>query len=171
MQLSKTDDGSFYPRLLLGTRRQFADESLFSLEYYFQGDGYSDQEFSATVKLMAYAKNAGGAAQANSSNALPQRYAFEPMRRHYLIASYTKPRIFDDWTAGLVLIAGLRDLSGIVSPSVTWSAREWLTLGAYAYLPIHGFGVGEAAVSGRSFSEYALSPSTFRVLVEARAYY
>lgn len=171
MLTSKTEDRTLYPRLLLGTRRQFADQSLFSLEYYFQGDGYSGQEFSDTVKLLAYAKNAAAAMQPDSNTALPQRYAFEPMRRHYLIASYTKPRIFDDWTAGLVVIAGLGDLSGIFSPSVTWSAREWLTLGAYAYIPIHGFGVGEAQAADRGFSEYALSPSTVRVLFEARGYY
>jgi len=171
MLTSKSEDGTFYPRLLLGTRRQFADESLFSLEYYFQGDGYSDQAFSDAVKLLAFAKNTAVGGAADASSALPQRYTFDPMRRHYLIASYSKPRIFDDWTAAMVLIAGLRDLSGVVSPSITWSAREWLTLGAYAYLPIHGFGVGEVQVQGRGFSEYGLSSYTFRVLFEARGYY
>jgi hypothetical protein len=171
MVASKTEDGTFYPRFVLGTRRQFADESQVSLEYYFQGDGYSDQEFADTVKLSAYAKNAASAARTLSDNALPQRYAFEPLRRHYLIASYTKPRIFDDWTVGVVLIAGLRDLAGIFSPSVTWSVREWLTLGAYGYIPMHGLGVGEAQAAGDSWSEYSLAPYAFRALFEARAYY
>ena len=173
MAASKTEDGTFYPRFILGTRRQFADDSQLSFEYYFQGDGYSDGEFADTVKLKAYAKNESSIAttQTASDNALPQRYTFDPLRRHYLIASYTKPRIFDDWTVSVVLIAGLRDLSGLLSPSVTWSAREWLTLGAYGYIPIHGLGLGEVQAANDNWSEYALSTYAFRVLFEARAYY
>jgi len=168
---SKTEDNAFNPRLILGTRRLFADESQFSLEYYFQGDGYSDGEFADAVKLRAVAKNLPSTAQSASDNALPQRYSFDPLRRHYLILSYSKPRIFDDWTINAVLIAGLRDVSGLVSPSVVWSAREWLSLGVYGYLPIHGLGIGEVQVMNGTWSEYAMAPYAFRVLFEARAYY
>jgi len=168
---SKTDSTAFYPRIIAGTRRMFADESLLSVEYYYQRDGYSDQEFADAVALQAYAKSQATTTSASNGGALPQRYAFDPMRRHYLIVSYSKPRIADDWTVGAVLIAGLRDLSGVLSPSVTWNAREWLNLGLYGFVPIHGFGVGEARVGDDSFSEYGLSPSAFRVLFEARAYY
>jgi len=168
---SKLGSGTVYPRLIAGTRRMFSDESLLSLEYEYQGDGDTDREFADTVKLQSYAKAQAAEAHALTDNALPQRYAFEPLRRHYLIVSYSKPRIADDWTVGAVLIAGLRDVSGLVSPSVTWNAREWLTLGLYGFVPFHGAGVGEAHVGEASFSEYALLPYTFRVLFEARAYY
>jgi hypothetical protein len=93
------------------------------------------------------------------------------LRRHYLILSYSKPRIHDDWTVAAVLVAGLRDLSGVFSPSVTWNAREWLNFGLYGYVPIRGLGVGEARVGESTYSEYGLSPYAFRVLFEARAYY
>jgi hypothetical protein len=163
-----------YPRVIVGSRRQFSDESLLSLEYYYQGDGYADREFADALALLAAAKAAGATAssgQAPSGNALPQRFAFDPLRRHYLIASYSKPRMRDDWTVGAVLVAGLRDLSGLLSPSVAWSARQWLTLSVYGYLPIRGLGVGEARVGSRSWSEYSVWPFDFRVLFEARAFY
>lgn len=168
---SKIESGALYPRVILGTRRMFADESLLSIEYYYQRDGYSDQEFADAVALQAYAKADPSVASTSAGSALPQRYTFDPLRRHYLIVSYSKPRIADDWTVGAVLIAGLRDLSGVFSPSVVWNTREWLNLGLYGFVPIHGLGVGEAEVGGGSFSEYGMSPSAFRVLFEARGYY
>jgi hypothetical protein len=168
---SKTDSTALYPRIIAGTRRMFADESLLSIEYYYQRDGYSDQELADAVALQAYAKLAPSMSSADTGSALPQRYAFDPMRRHYLIVSYSKPRIADDWTVNAVLIAGLRDLSGLFSPSVVWNAREWLNLGLYGYLPIHGPGAGEVHVGNDSFSEYGLVPNAFRVLFEARSYY
>jgi hypothetical protein len=167
---SKADSTAFYPRVIAGARRMFSDESLLSVEYYYQRDGYSDQEFADAIALQAIAKSLPSATGATGS-ALPQRYAFDPLRRHYLILSYSKPRIADDWTAGAVLIAGLRDLSGVFSPSVSWSTCDWLTLGLYGFVPIHGLGVGEARVGDDSFSEYGLSPYAFRVLFEARGYY
>jgi hypothetical protein len=168
---NKTGSTAFYPRIIAGTRRMFADESLLSIEYYYQRDGYSDQEFADAIALQSFAKAQPTIMTAASGSALPQRYAFDPLRRHYLILSYSKPRIADDWTVGAVLIAGMRDLSGVLSPSVAWNARAWLNLGLYGFLPIHGLGVGEAQVAGASFSEYGLSPYAFRVLFEARGYY
>jgi hypothetical protein len=171
----KLESDAFQPRLILGTRRQFSDESLLSIEYYYQADGYSDQEFEDLMRLLAGAKAAGLSAAPTMASqmggALPQKFAFEPLRRHYLIASYTKPRIRDDWTLGAVLIAGLRDLSGLFSASVAWTPREWLTLTLYAYVPIRGLGVGEAKVGNQSFSEYSILPYDFRALFEARAFY
>ncbi len=169
---TKVGSSAFLPRLLVGTRRQFADESLLSLEYYYQADGYSPAELDDLVRLLGRAKTAASSTGGSStSGALPQRFSFDPLRRHSLIASYTKPRIFDDWTASVVLIAGLEDLSGVVAPSVSWSAREWLTLGLYGFLPVRGLGVGEVKVGERSYSEYALVPYDFRVMFEVRAFY
>jgi hypothetical protein len=166
---TKLESKTFYPRVLVGTRRQFADESMLTLEYYYQGDGYTDREFARAVPLMS--TNAVSAATGAQSNALPQSFSFDPMRRHYLFASYSKPRIFDDWTAGAMLLAGLRDLSGLFVPSVSWSTKEWLTLTVYGYVPIHGLGVGEVTANNRKVSEYSLMPFDYRVLFEARVYY
>jgi hypothetical protein len=185
--LSKLESGRVYPRVILGTRRQFASEATLSVEYYYQGDGYSRTEFRDAVELLLRAKSMAPAEGNNSSNgsalsngssqsngsgsALPQRFSLNTMRRHYLIASYSQPRIFDDWTLGAVLIAGIEDLSGLVSPSVAWSAAECLTLSLFGYVPIRGLGVNEARVRGKRYDEYSLMPFDWRVLFEARAFY
>lgn len=168
---SKARSSSFYPRMVLGGRWQITQESFLSLEYYFQGDGYTDAEFSDAVTLLDGAYRAGLSTGGTVQGGGLQRYAFDPLRRHYLIASYTSPRLFDDWTVNASLIAGLRDLSGLLTASVSWSAREWLTVTAYGYAPIRGLGVGEARVGERSYSEYSLQPFDARFSLELRAFY
>src|SRR5205085_2732718 len=119
----------------------------------------------------------GGATGA--SGGLPQRFTFDPLRRHYLIASYIKPKIHDDWTVSATLIASLNDLSGLFSPSVAWTPLQWLTLSLYGFVPIRGIPVGqidsclEAPAgspagtakckpgTGRSFSEYDIIANDF----------
>jgi hypothetical protein len=113
----------------------------------------------------------GGMTAGGTSGALPQRFTFDPLRRHYLIVSYSKPRIKDDFSISAVLIAGLQDLSGTFSPSVAWQAKEWLTLSLYGFVPIRGIPVGTVNINDQSYSEYSLSPIWFRVIFEARAYY
>src|SRR5262249_8386693 len=150
--------------------------------------GYSASEFQDYVRLLARASALGlgnlfGQASPNGTTAssLPSKFSFDPLRRPYLISGYAKPRIPDDWTVGRTLNAGLEDLSGLLSPTVSWNAREWLTLSLAAFLPIHGLPVGTVCAvaknpdgscpSGQSYSEYSLIPQDFRVLLEARAFY
>lgn len=178
LSATKLTDGTVYPRVLVGGRTQFKDESTLSIEYYYQSDGYSDLEFQDFLRLLVKATQAGISTTGvsttptgGSTGALPQRFTFDPLRRHYLILSYTKPKIKDDWTVGAVLIAGLTDLSGTLSPSVSWSAKEWLTLSLYGFIPIRGIPVGTVTVNDLSYSEYSLLPIDFRFLFEARAYY
>lgn len=177
---TRLTDGNVYPRLLVGGRTMFKDESTLSIEYYYQADGYSDTEFEDVIRLLARAQmfnvapmgtTVSSMPMGGSSGALPQRFTFDPLRRHYLIVSYSKPKIRDDWAISAVLIAGLRDLSGTFSPSVSWSAREWLTLSLYGFIPIHGIPVGQAVVNDRGYNEYSLTPIDFRVLFEVRAFY
>lgn len=172
---SKVRDGQLYPRLVIGGRTQFRDESLLSIEYYYQADGYSDQEFEDYLRVAYRALQlTGGTSFATGSSGqsgLPQRFTFDPLRRHYLIISYNKPRIKEDWTIGATLIAGLTDLSGTISPTVSWSVREWLTLSLFGFIPIRGIPVGQVTVNDVAISEYSLLPIDFRFLFEARAFY
>lgn len=175
---SKLDDSAIYPRLLVGGRTMFKDESSLSIEYYYQADGFSDGEFEDAIRGLLAAKalldqglivpGAGGGA---SGGAAPAKFSFDPLRRHYLIISYTKPKIRDDWAVGMVMIAGLQDLSGLLSPSVSWNVREWLTLSLTGFVPVRGIPVGQVKVGEESYSEYALLPFDARVLFEARAFY
>lgn len=174
---SRVESDAFYPRVLVGARTMFRDESSLSIEYYYQADGYDDLAFEDFVRGLVRLQQQfpGAGAQllgGGGSGASPNRFTFDPLRRHYLIASYSKPRIHDDWTATLVLILGLRDLSGMVSPSVSWNTTEWLTLSLSAFVPIRGIPVGQVdGGDGHQYSEYSLLPFDFRVLFEARAFY
>jgi len=174
LSASKLSDGNLYPRLLVGGRTQFRDESTLSVEYYYQGDGYSAQEFEDYLRLLSRAQMAGISPMqptGGTSGSIPQRFSFDPLRRHYLIVNYNKPKIRDDWAIGATLIAGLTDLSGTLSPTVSWSAQEWLQLSLYGFFPIRGIPVGTVNVNDVNYSEYSLLPMDFRFLFEARAFY
>jgi hypothetical protein len=175
---TKVNDGNVYPRVLVGGRTVFTDTSTLNIEYYYQGDGYSNEEFQDVVRLITRAQalnlpipGFSNTQSAGSSGALPQRYTFNPLRRHYLIVSFSKPKIKDDFTISATLIGGLTDLSGLFSPSVAWNAREWLNLTLYGFIPIRGIPVGQVQANGNNYSEYSLFPVDFRVLFEVRAFY
>jgi hypothetical protein len=171
---TKLRSDAFYPRLLIGGRTQFRDESILSIEYYYQADGYSDQELEDYVRLLALVRRLnvpfGGGATTNGT--APQNFNFDPLRRHYLIASYSKPKIFDDWTVSLVWIASLADLSSLITPSVSWNAKEWLTLTLSAFIPIRGIPVNQVTdLTGQKYSDYSIFPLDVRVLFQTRVFY
>jgi hypothetical protein len=182
---SRLDDPFILPRVLVGAKRQFSDDSLVSLEYLWQADGWTAanfRDFANALELLQQGRAAGlpvnripGASAllgGPSSDGLPTRFAFEPRGRHYLFATYMKPRIHEDFTAQVVLIANLQDLSTLWTPSIAWSATDWLTLTLFGFIPVPGPDALAARTPlGRAVSEYGALPFAFRVLFEARAYF
>jgi hypothetical protein len=180
---SKLDDVSYYPKLLVGSRRQFDDESFLSVEYLYQAEGYSASEFqdqANALDLTLQAKKLGvppgqipSLTPPTTADGVPQRFTFDPQVRHYLFLTYNKPRIFDDFTAQLVTIVNLQDLSTIWSPSISWSTTEWLTLSALGFFPVPGLdSLGPKRLSNdRHVTEYGNSPIAYRALLEARIFY
>ena len=171
-----SDPRAFYVRAVVGTRTTFKDESMLSVEYYFNGTGLDAAQFEDRNRLFdllpplwelaqqrgieidpAQALGTGGT---TGSDGAPQRFDFTTVRRHYLLLVYQKPRIADDFTASLTTIIGLEGPSALFAPSLSWSAREWLTLGLWAFLPV-----------GSDSSEYGSLPLRFRALLEVRAFY
>jgi len=172
---TKLDNGVLYPRLLAGVRRAFSDESTLSLEYLWVSDGYTPTEFQNFVRGVTLARQEGFNAQIQQSGstagAIVPRFSFDPLRRHYLFLSYTKPKIHDDFTISAVLLANLEDLSGVLIPTAMWNAFEWLNLSLSGFIPIRGIPVNQAHAFGVKYSEYSLFPYDVRVYFEARAYY
>ncbi len=178
---SKLEDGALYPKLLVGTRRQFDDESFLSLEYLYQADGYTAAQYQDLVNafdLVQQAKALGVPANRLPSlspataDTAQQRFSFEPLAQHYVFLTYSKPRIFDDFTAQLVTIVNLQDFSTIWTPSVSWSTTDWLTLSAIGFIPLPGPDSLAAKTStDKRITEYANLPLSYRVLLEARVFY
>lgn len=171
-------------KLLIGSRRVFADESQLSVEYLYLSDGYTPGELRDLLRGLSLAKQAaaagvtlpstfGAAMGGNMGNnsGLATRFSFDPLRRHYLFIGYSKPKIKDDWTIGAQIIAGLEDWSGVIIPSVSYNALEWLTLQLTGFIPIKSIKSGQVEAFGQRYSEYSLFPSDLRITIEAKAFY
>ncbi len=171
------------PRLLVGARRQFDDDSMLSIEYLYQADGYTPEDAQNLVSGLDLVRQANALGIAvpgvsnffsgSSADGVPQKFSFEPTRRHYLFASYQKPQIRDDFTFQLVVIANLEDLSTMWTPSLAWSVTQWLNLSAFVFLPVPGLIEKGSTVPSTNevMTEYGMVPMTFRAMFEARLYY
>jgi hypothetical protein len=181
------DDPRYQTQALGGVRKIFDDDSFISVEYLFQSDGFSKPQFQNYINALDAIKqvqafpgfNLNAVAGANllipstSSDGTPSRFTFQPLARHYAFVTLNKPRIKDDFTAQLVLIANLQDLSTLWSPSISWSTTEWLQLSLLGFIPVPGPNGLAATVpsTGRYISEYGAFPQLFRVFFEARIFY
>ncbi len=191
---TRLEDTDIRPKVLLGARWMPEDaggkplsfllkDATFSLEYYYNGEGYSSTEFkevgtALTLMQKATAMGvtipAGGslfAAPGTTDPGSPQKFAFEPLRRHYLFLSYLRPMIYDDFTASAVVILGAEDWSGQFAPSIAWSAQEWLSLTLAGFFTVPGMASQGTTVSGHSYSEYGLQPTDWRAFFSARVFY
>jgi hypothetical protein len=178
------DSPYLYPKVLLGTRYQFSDEAILSVEYFFQSDGYTArqyQDFISGLDLLRSAREfgfntrsigAGSLLGGDSSDGVPQKFVFQPVARHYLIAAYSKPRIRDDFTVGATLIANLQDLSSMLSPQVTWSVRDWVSVSLSGFFPIRGLdSLGAKTADGAAVTEYGSMSIDWRALLDVRVFY
>lgn len=183
---SLRQDGQFRAKVLLGPRVFVGDSGSLTLEYYFNGDGYDaaqfDQFVSHAAKLGQLVRQAstglGGlgtlaGAQTSAEPGSPQRFTFDPVRRHYALVSYNQTQIADDWSVNALVLLGLEDASGLLAPTVTWSVREWLSLTAAAFVTLPGLASqgGRVEASSERYSEFGLSPLAWRAFLSARAFY
>jgi hypothetical protein len=180
-------DPALRPTVLAGVRHTFPDDSMLTGEYLFQSDGYTASQFQDQVNALDLLQQAAalgipanripGAAeflgQGQSGDGTPQRFSFQPTAKHYLFLSYMKGQIFNDFTAQLVTVVNLQDLSTLWTPSIQWSATEWLQLGLYGMFPLPGPDALAATVpsSGKKVSEYSQLPMSWRAFFEVRVFY
>jgi hypothetical protein len=179
------EDGGLRTKALVGARYFFEDSATLSAEYYFNGDGYDSGAFTRFLGLAAHARqlaagdpqraaalfevlNPGGA---TTDPGTPQKFSFEPLRRHYLFLTYTKPQVADDFVLGASAVVNLTDLSGALVPQVSWSAREWLTLTASGSIPLPGVDALASEVDGVRVTEAGLSASDWRAWMSARLHF
>ncbi|PTL82711.1 hypothetical protein [Vitiosangium sp. GDMCC 1.1324] len=180
------DDRGVRAKVLVGARYLFEDNAMLSAEYYFNGEGYSAREFADYVGLLGQGRQLLAQLTPEQAEALtarlsptgaaadpgsPQKFTFEPLRRHYLLLQYSKPQVADDFVLGASAVVNLGDLSGQLIPQVSWSAREWLTLSASAFIPLPGVKSLAAEVAGQRITEASLSASDWRALLSARLFF
>lgn len=182
---AKLNEPALRPRVLVGARWQFSDDSLLSLEYLYQHDGWNQDHFQSFANVLglipearalgfdaASIPGAGSLLGGTGSDGLPVRFAFDPRGRHYAFVTFQKPRLFDDFTLQAVVIANLRDLSSIVNASVTWSATEWLNLSLLGFAPVPGLdALATRTPQGTPITEFGITPFAFRAMFEARAFF
>ena len=176
---SKLDDRTPVVRGLAGARYTFEDDSLFAVDYALYTDGASDTEWRAFLQALALARDAGlplpagldpnGGGSVDPAAGSPQKFRFEPQRRQYLFVNFSKPRIKDDFTLNLTLIASLQDFSGQFAPQIVWQVREWFTLTTQLFVPIPA--TRPIDVGGAHYAEFGLAPADYRGLISARVFY
>lgn len=195
------------PKILVGWRWMPPDGSMWTAEYLYQADGMIKSEYDDLKEIAVLAgqaqrsgMGAPGAppgASSSSSAEAPVRVSFAPQRRHYLLLSWLKPQVADDFTLQAAAIIPVEDLSVLASGSVSWQAQEWLTLSVLGFLPVpspamlsygtdddplgalyedvdpdwRGWFPRGATVEGGPHGDFDGSPFVARVMFEARAYF
>ncbi|HXU83012.1 MAG TPA: hypothetical protein VN914_16555 [Polyangia bacterium] len=168
---SKLDSHRRNVHALLGARYTFGDDALLGADYAYYSDGYDAAEWRNVLVALRLARAAGVPPPlfAPSSGGTPQRFTFEPLRRHYLFLYYMKPHLHDDFTINVTLITGLADLSAQLSPQLVWSVRDWLSLTLQLFSPIPAANPTE--VGGEQYGELTLLPIDYRAVASARFFY
>jgi hypothetical protein len=168
----------------------FGDGTTVTLEYLYQADGFTAEEWDHMATLQTRIGDltrdglldpAAFLSTGTDAGGQPARLAVAPQRQHHLVVGYSRPQIFDDFTVNATAIMALEDLSSILTGSVQWQATEWLQLSLWGFVPtpsLHGLGVDGAAdvlwpaiVDGVPLGEYDAVPFVGRGMLEARVWF
>jgi hypothetical protein len=172
---SRLSENDVLPRALLGFRWMPAEiellsEAILTVEYLYAADGYDDDELASLYKLQALVRDRIRSGQpipeqptTTSADGLPARVGVDALRKHTVIVSFSKPRIFEDFTVTAGVVAAPEDFSGLLSLNTVWSAQEWLQLQAFVFVPVASPVVDVSAFGGAPFSA--------RAVVEARVFF
>ena len=150
------DDQTFF-RIATGLLRSRNTTSL-SLEYFFNGEGYSDAAASAYLAALdlAYGRATNPALPQDAREAALDAYlkgVSVPysgglgLRRHYLQAAWSRSEIRGQWSLAARGVLGLSDGGVALTPGVGYAPRGNVTLQLDAVVLL-----------GKSDSEYRLAP-------------
>ena len=156
-------------RFLGGSRYTFANDALLNVEYLFQGDGFSQQEFRNFVSLGAALK-ALPSSPAGAGSGTPASDGL--LRRHYVLASLQNMKITDDLLAAINGFWGLADASGTALAQLSWSSRQDLVWTGGVLVPwaIEERGERVGALKHR-VSEAECSPFKLRFSADFKFYF
>jgi hypothetical protein len=150
-------DGDRFFRIVAGALNT-SGENAFAIEYFYNGEGYSDAGASRWLSALDRSWEAANdpalpvelRQQALSTYALAAGIPYASglgLRRHYLHFSWTNGLSSSEWSFAARTIVGLSDGALAVTPGVGWAPRGDVTLSVDAVL-----------LFGREESEYVLAP-------------
>jgi|GEM_PF-1502512 len=165
---SRSDD-ALYVRSLIGGQYTFENKLNLSVEYYYNGEGYSASQLNTLYNGLELA----GSRHTNSSFVLPQgnpyrlfllaanlNYNFLSMGQHYSFVRLSDPEFFksNKWEAAAYGSVSLADGSGIAAADLTYKINDRFSVQAL----VNGF-------FGRRRSEGGLFYQGFSTLVALEA--
>jgi len=150
-------DDTWFLRVVAGALKTRGDDA-FALEYFYNGEGYSDAGVAAWLSGLdrawgaatnpalppAQQQQALGVYAAGA--AIPYAWGLG-LRRHYLHASWTRGGATSVWTGALRAVVGLSDGGCALTPGIGYAPRGNLT-----------FNLDAVFLLGPATSEYRLSP-------------
>jgi hypothetical protein len=150
------DDTVFF-RIVAGALKT-RGENAFALEYFYNGEGYSDAGAAAWLRRLdrSWALAHDPAVPPEQQQQALHAYGFGVsipygyglgLRRHYLHASWTRGGATSSWTGGVRAVIGLDDGGLALTPGLGYSPRGNVTLNLDAVLLL-----------GAEESEYRLAP-------------
>jgi hypothetical protein len=156
-EMAPSRDDTLFFRIVAGALRT-SGENAFALEYFYNGEGYSDEG------ALAWLSGLDRSWSAATDPALPpeaQQQALEAyargasipyagglgLRRHYLHASWTRGGATSVWTGAVRTVLGLDDGAVALTPGIGWAPRGNVALNVDAIVLL-----------GPEESEYRLAP-------------
>jgi len=131
------DDYKVYPQIVVGGNYTFKDGTNLIGEYIFNGDGYSNREWSQFKDFVKYNNESyrnnffKGLALSNlgTANAM---FKIREMRKHYAFFRLSNSKWIENLDGQLVFQVGLNDGSFMVYPSLDYKVTKNLVLGIYS---------------------------------------
>jgi hypothetical protein len=156
-EMAPPREDTLFFRVVAGALRT-SRENAFALEYFYNGEGYSDagaarwlgaldQAWSAATNPALPPEVQEQALAAWAQGASVPYAGGLGLRRHYLHASWTRGGATSVWTGAVRTVVGLDDGAWALTPGVGWSPRGNVTLNVDAVLLL-----------GPEESQYRLAP-------------
>jgi hypothetical protein len=137
--------GLLYPR---------GEHTSWTIEYFFNGEGYNDDARDAWLGQLEGSARMGAREAYAAAATIPYSGGLG-LRRHYIHGSWTRSAIGGRWTTALRAVLGASDGGLALTPGIVYAPRGDLTVHLDAIVPV-----------GPADSEYRLAP--VRAAVQAR---
>jgi len=161
------DDDDIFVDFAVGTNYTFPDNTKIALEYFRNGEGYSDSEFDAFVEFvdhegLTHQSINDAQSKENSAKKLlkANQLLGDRIRKNYISLSYDRPYTFDDFTPHLGTIICLDDGSFMLNGRLMYNVSDDTTV----TLDVKGY-------VGDDDTEWGLKPDNYKVFLSAKYYF